>query len=122
LFGVIIAAIAFVLSLQMNATLMSTAMRITVILIFGFYFTTLVRVIYFKINHFEANTKIVMYFSISELISATIAFLVTALPHYPLLSLIWIGFIAKPFMQLFILKKQYQEMNYKIAMQKEELA
>ncbi len=120
--GILIALIALMISLKTSATLLYVAMQLIAILMLGFYFTTLVRIIYFKINHFENNPLIVIYFSLSELITALIAFLIIQYSPYSILFLIWIGFIAKPFMQLFILKKHYHNLSLKMDAKNEELA
>jgi len=81
------------------------------VLVSGFYFSTLVRVVYFKINRYGNNPYIVMQFAMYELICALCAFLLSRQAHYPLLSLLWLGYIAKPFAQLLLLRKKYHELE-----------
>lgn len=105
--SIIIVSMTLFVSLETDKHLIIAAAQIIFILLLGFYFSTLIRIIYFKINQYESNTKIVLQFTFFELTSAFIAFLMTKQLHYSLLSLLWIGYIAKPFLQILLLKKQY---------------
>jgi len=112
LFSATLAVVALMMSLFSLKNFIYTAIQMLLLFMMGFYFSMLTRIIYFKINRYENNSKIVLRFAFYELMTACIAFIVTRAWHYPLLSLIWIGYIAKPFLQLLLLKKKYQEFEF----------
>lgn len=104
--AIVIAFFTLLISLNVSDTLFYAAIKIIIILFFGFYFSTAVRIIYFKINHLEHNSTLILRFAIYELIFAFIAFVVSKQLNYPILTLLWIGYIAKPFAQLLLLHKR----------------
>jgi hypothetical protein len=106
-FGFIIALFTLFISIKISSTLTHSLIQIIIILLFGFYFSTLVRIIYFKINRHENNSALVWRFASYELIFAGLAFLLTKQLNYPLLALLWIGYVAKPFGQLLLLRKRF---------------
>jgi hypothetical protein len=108
---VLIAVIAFLISLNPKNNLLHSSIQIILILMCGFYFSTLVRIIYFKINHNENNPQLVMRFATYELICALIAFIMAKQMHAPILAMLWIGYIAKPFAQLLMLRNKYHELE-----------
>jgi hypothetical protein len=81
------------------------------ILGFWFYFSTLVRVAYFKINHYASHSSLVTRFSMMELLTVLFAYLLTKEHHYPIFTLLWIGYIAKPFCQLSMLRRPYLNLS-----------
>jgi hypothetical protein len=103
--AITIAAIALMISMQSTTILIDVSIKMIIILIFGFYFSTLMRLLYFKINHHENNTSLVLRFAICEIIFAFLAFLLTKQINYPILAILWIGYIAKPLAQLLLLRK-----------------
>lgn len=105
--GLGLAAVSFIISLQASANLFYVACQMTVILLFGFYFSTLVRIVYFKINRQETNPALVIRFALYEFICLLAALLLTKQLNYPILTLLWLGYIAKPFAQLLLLRKRY---------------
>lgn len=107
MFGLIIALISLFISMKTSNNLIQSSIQIVVILIFGFYFSTLVRIIYFKINRHENNLSLIIRFAIYELIFAGFAFILTRQLNYPILALLWIGYVAKPFAQLLLLRKRF---------------
>ena len=62
-------------------------------------------IVYFKINHHQNNPKIVIRFALFEFACLLLAFLLTKQLNYPILILLWIGYVAKPFGQLLFLRK-----------------
>ncbi|HSW71458.1 MAG TPA: hypothetical protein VLH77_05715, partial [Gammaproteobacteria bacterium] len=85
----------------------STMFQLVVILALGFYLSTVVRIIYFKMNHADTQSSLVWRFTLSELFFAFLAFILTIILKYPILALIWLGYVAKPFSQLLILRKPF---------------
>jgi hypothetical protein len=108
LLSLCIASIAFLISLKESHQLIQAGLQISAILICGFYFSTLVRILYFKINRHENNPSLVIRFALCELLCVFVALGLTRQLHYPLLYLLWIGYIAKPFIQLHLLRKHYR--------------
>lgn len=104
------AGLTLVISLQADHALLYASIQMIIIFIFGFYFSTLVRVIYFKINHHENNSTLIIQFALYELICAFFAFLLSRQLHYPLLAMLWIAYIAKPFAQLLLLRNKFHEL------------
>jgi len=99
--------IALFISLKTSYDLMQIAIQIVILLIFGFYLSTLVRIIYFKINRHKKNSSLIMKFATYELIFACFAFILTKQLNYSLLAILWVGYIAKPFAQLLFLRKHF---------------
>ena len=93
------------LSIQSSTRFLYFSLQIMAILAAGFYFSTLVRIVYFKINHHQNNPKIVIRFALFEFACLLLAFLLTKQLNYPILILLWIGYVAKPFGQLLFLRK-----------------
>lgn len=84
-----------------------SSIQMSIMLLFGFYFSTLVRIIYYKINHYENNAALIMRFAIYELIFSGFAFVIAHQFDYPLLALLWVGYIAKPLIQLLLLRRRF---------------
>jgi hypothetical protein len=110
--AILVVAISFIISLKPYTDLIYSSIQIIIILIFGFYFSTLVRVVYFKINRHENNSILVMQFAAYEIICAICAFLLTKQFNYPILAMLWVGYIAKPFAQLLLLRKRYHDHGF----------
>lgn len=106
-----VASLALLISMQYAGSLKLTSLKIILIMVSGFYFSTLVRVIYFKINRYKNNAMLVTQFASFELLCAFCAFILTRQAHYPLLSLLWIGYIAKPLAQIFLLRQSYHNLT-----------
>ena len=87
--------------------LLYSALQMVLILCFGFYFSTLVRILYFKINRHEINPTIIWQFAFYEIVCALGAFLLTNHFNYSILSILWLGYVAKPFAQLLLLRKRF---------------
>jgi len=109
-FALTLALVSLLISLVTSNSLLHASFQILPILIFGFYFSTLVRIIYFKINHQENNTPLIRRFAGYELLFAGLAFLLTRQANYPLLAVLWIGYVAKPFAQILFLRKRFYEL------------
>jgi hypothetical protein len=109
-----IVMISLLISFQSNLNIIYSSLQMTVIFIFGFYFSTLVRLAYFKINRYENNPSLVLRFAMLELLCVLAALLLTKQLNYPILTLLWIGYVAKPFGQLLLLRKHYHglALNY----------
>ncbi|HSW70954.1 MAG TPA: hypothetical protein VLH77_03120, partial [Gammaproteobacteria bacterium] len=99
------AVITLLISLQGHQNLIHTAIQMVLILFCGFYLSTLVRIIYFKLNRDDNNSRLVLQFAFYELITAFFAFLLARQFNYPLLAMLWVGYIAKPFIQLLLLRR-----------------
>ncbi len=99
--------ISLYISLLATNDLMHLAIQVIILLIFGFYFSTLVRIIYFKINRHKSHTALIIRFASYEFIFAGIAFILTKQLNDSLLSIMWIGYVAKPFTQLLFLRKHF---------------
>ncbi len=54
---------------------------------------------------------LIIRFAIYELICALLAFIVAKQLNSPILAMLWIGYIAKPFAQLLMLRKKYHELE-----------
>lgn len=108
--AVLLAAFALVISVKPQPDLLFASMQMIIILILGFYFSTLVRIIYFKINRYENNAALIVKFAIYEIICALSAMMLATLFDYPILAILWLGYIAKPFAQLLLLRKRYLEL------------
>lgn len=106
-FSCLVALAAFLLSLKQDNELHHAYVQVGGVLLFGFYFSTIVRIMYFKINHHKNDPTIVLRFALYELLFAGIAFVLTQYDHYSLFLLLWIGFVAKPLTQIFVLRKKY---------------
>lgn len=111
--GFIIAAIALLITTQPADNFLIASLQITALLILGFYFSTLVRIVYFKINQHESNNFLIIRFALFELACAMLAFLLTKELDHPILAILWLGYIAKPFAQLLILRKKYRLISSK---------
>lgn len=98
---------ALVLSISGQMTWNETLSQMVLLLFFSFYFSILVRIVYFKINHHENNNTLILRFASFELTFALLAYLLTQHTHYPLLFLVWLGYVMKPFIQLLLLRKRF---------------
>ncbi len=105
--GIGIATIALIISLKPSFNFIYAGIQMTLIFTFGFYFSTLVRIIYFHLNRNENNASLIMQFAFYECLFAFCAYLLTKQTHYPILGILWLGYIAKPFAQLWLLRRQY---------------
>lgn len=106
-FSASIVVFLLLLSCYSSTKFIYFSLQVTIILMASFYFSTLVRVVYFKINHHQTNPKLVVHFAMLEFTSVLIAFLFAQQLHYSLITLLWIGYVAKPFGQLLFLRKHY---------------
>jgi hypothetical protein len=109
-----IVMIILMISFISTTHLLLLLLDMLIILGAGFYFSTLVRVAYFKINHSGSHSPIVNRFALLECLTALCAYLFTRQPHYPIFILLWMGFIAKPFFQLLMLRKKYTALTYRM--------
>lgn len=107
---------AFALSVKASSNFIFSAVQMSLILLIGFYFSTLVRIIYFKINRHQNSPALVLRFALFEFLCLCLAFLLTKQISYPILTLLWIGYVAKPFGQLLLLRKSYHglALNYEM--------
>lgn len=112
--GVIITLLSFMICMRVSTSLFNSSVQMVVILFFGFYFLTLVRVVYFKINHHENNASLVVQFALFEFICALFSLLLTKQLNSPILALLWLGYIVKPFAQLLILRKRYHGLAFSL--------
>jgi len=103
------ALISLLIMVHTHSSLIQYAAQVFMILIFGFYFSTLVRIIYFKMNHLGSNPSLIMTFALYELVFALLAFIITKQMSHSVIALLWIGYIAKPFSQLWMLRRRYQQ-------------
>jgi hypothetical protein len=113
-FNVSIVIMMFIISILSINNLFLVLFQMLSILGVGFYFSTLVRVSYFKINHYIAHSSLVSQFAVFEFLAALLAYLFTKQSHYPIFVLLWIGYIAKYFFQLLILRKKYTDLSYMV--------
>jgi len=103
--GCIVALLTFGVSAFNQNSLPKSAIQMGILLLCGFYFTALVRIFYFRINQQGIHRPPVMRFAFYEMAFALLAYWLTRQVNYPLLALLWIGYIAKPFSQLLMLKR-----------------
>jgi hypothetical protein len=103
----IMVLISLFISLKISYDLTQLAIQMIILLLFGFYLSTLVRIIYFKINRYQNNTLLIIKFATYELIFACFAFILTKQLNDSLLAILWIGYIAKPFAQLLFLRRHF---------------
>ena len=110
----LIACIALVISLKVSPDFIYSSLQISAILICGFGLSTLVRIVYFKINHQQNNPVLVLRFAFLEFVCLIMALLLTQQVNYSVLTLLWIGYVAKSFGQLLLLRKYYYDLalNY----------
>lgn len=107
LVSALLATITFLISLKTYTNFIYSALQMSFLLGAGFIFSTLVRVMYFKINQQESNTSLVLRFALCEFICMLVALLWSVQSGYPIVTLLWIGYIAKPFAQILLLRKKY---------------
>lgn len=107
LVSALLATITFLLSLKTYTHFSYSALQMCFLLSAGFIFSTLVRVMYFKINQQENNTWLVLRFALCEFICMLAALLWSMQSDYPIVTLLWIGYIVKPFAQILLLRKKY---------------
>lgn len=106
-FGSLLLIFTLLFSLRMGTNLTYASIKIVLILLIGFYFSTLTRILYFKINRNETNTGLINRFAIYELMFAILTLILTQQANYPILLILWVGYIAKPFAQLALLRLRY---------------
>lgn len=106
-----IAVFVLAISLKSHDNLLLSTFQMMIILLFGFYFSTLVRIIYFKINTHENNAELVIKFALLEIACALIAFLTIKQFNSALMTILWIGYIAKPLSELIMLRKRYHALQ-----------
>jgi len=109
-FAVMMVAFSLIISLKPHADLVFASIQMMVVLCFGFYFSTIVRIIYFKINRHESNPSLIVKFASFEMVCALSAIVMATQFNYPVLAILWLGYIAKPFAQLLLLRKRYLEL------------
>ncbi len=107
----LIAIIALIFSIKNDNQLTHACIQIAVLLCFGFYFSTVVRIVYFKINRYENNVSLILRFAFYELLFAGLAGWVMYYLQDSIFILLWIGFIAKPMTQLFLLRKKFVSLS-----------
>lgn len=105
--------IGLLISLNLHSHLVVATLQIGFILLLGFYLSTLVRIVYFKINHQQNNPGLVLKFALYEILCALTAFMMMKELSHPVLEILWLGYIAKPFAQLFFLRKREQKIQFK---------
>jgi hypothetical protein len=110
-FSAFTAMILLLISMLSSSNNIVALFQVFSILVFGFYFSTLARVCYFKINHYASHSSLVIRFAMIEFLATLFAYLITKKPHYSIFVLLWIGFIAKPFFQLIMLRKKYDSLT-----------
>lgn len=103
--------LALLISMKNSHQLWYASLQVVFMFGIGFYFSTLVRIIYFKINHAQNNPGLVRNFSMIEFSGLICAFLLTQPLGYPLITLLWVGYAAKPFVQLIFLRKHYYALS-----------
>jgi hypothetical protein len=107
------ATILLIISTLSSNSIIVSLLQVCVIVGFGFYFSTLVRIAYFKINHYASHSSLVTLFAIMECLATLFAFVLTKQSHYPIFVILWIGYIAKPFFQLIMIRKKYISLTLK---------
>lgn len=113
--GLLIVVIAFIASLQLHLQFLYTALQMSFILLIGFCFSTLVRIVYFKINRHQNNPRLVLKVALIELACLLASYILIYQYHSYVLTLLWIGYIAKPFCQLLLLRKYYHGLNEELS-------
>lgn len=113
-FNTVIFASLFLISIFSIHNIYFSFLQMLIIIGSGFYFSTLARVSYFKINHYTSHSPLVTRFAMFECITALLAYIVAQQHHYPIFVLLWMGYIAKPFLQLLMLRKKYLSLEYVI--------
>lgn len=98
-------------TLQPTLDLAYASIQMIIILILGFYFSTFVRIMYFKINRNGNNPTLVMQFALYEIICAALAFVLTKQLIDPILAMIWLGYVVKPCAQLLLIRKKFQSLE-----------
>ncbi|MDX1901427.1 MAG: hypothetical protein SFW66_05420 [Gammaproteobacteria bacterium] len=111
LFASILAITALAITLRVNHLFLFSVVQLSLLLVLGFYFSTRVRVLYFKINRYHNSASLVLRYALFELLFAFFAFAMTLFSHYPIFTLLWIGYIAKPFTQILLLRKSDQTIS-----------
>jgi hypothetical protein len=110
--GSVIALATLCVSLLAQHNLIQTAIQALVLLLSGFYFTAALRILYFRINQQEGGNPPVIRFAVYEMAFAFLAFLLTRQASYPVIALLWLGYIAKPFTQLLMLQKHSGSLSH----------
>lgn len=108
-FSLLAAMVTLLISFRPNSNLLLTSIQMIIIFLFGFYLATFVRLLYFKINRNQNNPLLIVQFALYELLGAFCAFLLTKQFNAPILALLWIGYIAKPSIQLLLLRTPSHE-------------
>lgn len=103
-------ALLIILNIIPTEDLIYLSIEIIMIMTLGFYFSSLVRIIYFKMNHEKSSPTLIMRYTLFEITCAIIALLISMQLDDSILTLLWLGYIAKPFSQLWLLKTKYNEL------------
>ena len=106
----LLAAAMLVFALTTETSLLQYALQMAILLTTGFWFSTLVRVIYFRLNHLENNTRLVMTFAVYELAFALLSWVFARQVSHAILLLVWTGYIARPVSQLLFLRRRVNEL------------
>lgn len=104
---VLIAISSLIISLKPQHELIYSSIQMISILIVGFYLSTLVRIIYFKINQHGNNSVLALKFAAYEIICAICAYCLIWKIDNSIFTGLWLGYIAKPFVQLLLLRNKY---------------
>ncbi len=107
-FNLFLVLLTLFLSLQGNTKIVYFTLQMSCLLLVGFYFSTVMRILYFKINRHHNHPALVRRYGFFELMFLLLALVQTQQDHYSILTLLWIGFIAKPFAQLIMMTKHYR--------------
>lgn len=88
--------------------------QIGIILLCGFYFAALVRMIYFKINRFEHDSRLVIRFGAYETIFAVVTYGLFRQFSWPAMILIWMWYVLKPVCQLSLLRPKLYHLDREV--------
>jgi len=87
------------------------SVQLAIIFIISFYLCSLVRVIYFKINHGGHDPNLVVRFGFYELLFAGLSYLVVTYTSLPLMVLMGLWYVAKPYAQLELLRPKFNKLQ-----------
>lgn len=105
--NILLMLLAFLVSLHSATQLFYFSLQFLFILFIGFYLAMLVRLCYFNINRNSHYPHLIARFSILEFICLILSLLLIQQANYSLLIILWIGYIAKPMIQLTFIRKHY---------------
>lgn len=87
-----------------NSSIYYFALQMAIVMLFGFYYCAQVRIIYFKINRFEHDSRLIIRYGIYEIMFALIGYILIRMLNIPPMFFVWMWFIVKPYVQIIILK------------------